>query len=73
MPLPTRGKPYLNRQEEMSWSSFRRRVTWCAPPPKENKGNTVVIRGQCEVPSGKFDFWVEFDKKSKKIVDYYPK
>jgi len=25
MPLPTRGKPHLNRQEEMSWSSFRRR------------------------------------------------
>jgi hypothetical protein len=26
MPLPTRGKPHLNRQEEMSWSSCRRRA-----------------------------------------------
>ena len=41
MPLPTQGKPHLNRQEEMSWSSFRRRrVPWCGRPDLNRRSSS---------------------------------
>jgi hypothetical protein len=35
--------------------------------------NSITIKGRYTGASGSYDYWVKFDKKTKKIVDYAPK
>ena len=35
--------------------------------------SSITIKGRYTGASGSYDYWVKFDKKTKKIVDYGPK
>jgi hypothetical protein len=40
---------------------------------REITDDFIIIRGCNTGKSGTFDWWMKFDRKTKKIVDYFPK